>query len=363
MATIVLSPNGVDEFHLDAQPDTLLAATMDGVVELQSTGGEWRFTGRSLTGRHASCLALDSRTGTAFAGTHGDGFYRRSTTDGEWERSDSGLDQPNIFSLACLTGSGDAVLYAGTEPAHLFRSTDGGRTWHELDGLRRVPGRDGWNFPAPPHIAHVKHIDVDARDPCTIYVSIEQGALLKSTDAGATFTELAFQDDTYVLNKDVHRVVMNAHDRAEMYVPGGDGITYTSDGGQSWSHRATPKMRIAYPDAMFCSPETDGTVYATGGGTSPDVWRSTGDARSTVARSRDHGQTWEALPLPSLRGNIEAATLVTWPGGYGFFAGTTDGEIFASTDRGESWTQIAAGLPPISKCIHHRNLSLGRGAA
>jgi photosystem II stability/assembly factor-like uncharacterized protein len=362
MATVALSPNGVDEFHLDTRPDTVLAATMDGVVELRLAGGAWTTAERSLAGRHASCLAIDRQSGTAFAGTHGDGFYRRAA-GGDWVRAGDGLSEPNIFSLAAIATGELPVLYAGTEPAHLFCSTDGGSRWHELEALRRVPGCEAWNFPAPPHIAHVKHIDVDPRAPHTIYVSIEQGALLRSVDSGATFEELHFQDDTYVLNKDVHRVVFNPHNPAEFYVPGGDGITYSSDAGRTWSHRTTPQMRIAYPDAMFCSPETDGVVFATGGGTAPDVWRKTGDARSTVARSRDHGQTWEALALPHLRGNIEAATLVTWPGGFGFFAGTTDGEIFASTDRGESWSLIASNLPPISKCIHHRNLLLGRGAA
>jgi photosystem II stability/assembly factor-like uncharacterized protein len=362
MATIALSPNGVDEFHLDARPDTILAATMDGVVELRLVGGTWTPANRSLAGRHASCLAIDARTGTAFAGTHGDGFYRR-THGSDWVRADAGLTESNVFSLACVATGDLPVLYAGTEPAHLFRSTDGGSRWHELEGLRHVPGREAWNFPAPPHIAHVKHVDVDPRAPQTIYVSIEQGALLKSVDGGASFQELDFQDDSYVLNKDVHRVVFNPKNEGELYVPGGDGITYSSDAGRSWSHRTTPKMLIAYPDAMFCSPETDGVVFVTGGGTSPDIWRATGDARSTVARSGDHGCTWEALALAPLRGNIEAATLVTWPDGFGFFAGTTDGEIFASTDRGERWSLIASNLPPISKCIHHRNLSLGRGAA
>ena len=67
--------------------------------------------------------------------------------------------------------------------------------------------------------------------------------------------------------------------------------------------------------------------------------------------------------LSSLPGNLEAASLVSWPGGYGLFAGSTDGEMFCSLDRGERWARIAESLPPVSKCVHYGNSRKGRAAA
>lgn len=357
MATVSLSPNGLDRYTRSGPPDRILVATMDGVADLRKAAGGWSIHDRTLPSVHVSALLFDTARDETYAGSHGAGIFMRHGS-APWIDRSNGLGSRNVFTIA---RNDRGTLFAGTEPAHLFRSIDRGATWAEVTALRRVPGVDAWNFPAPPFVAHVKHVDFDPRDERTMYVAVEQGALLKSTDGGVTFRELVFQDASYVLNKDVHRVVCNPQSPDELFVPGGDGISHSTDGGATWEHLTTPKMRVGYPDATFVAP--DGALFTTGGGTAPNVWRETGDASSTVARSRDGGRTWHELALPALRGNIEAATLVIWPDGYGFFAGTTDGEVFASVDRGETWEQIAAGLAPISKCIHHRNLQIGRGAA
>lgn len=361
-AAVTLSPNGQAHYHLAGPPENVLVATTDGVVTVRTIAGEWQVAERGLRGLHVSSLVADQVRNVVYAGTHGEGVFRQRG-GGDWQAASGGLESLNVFSLALTDDERGHVLYAGTEPAYLYRSGDEAQAWHELPALRAVPGREIWDFPPPPHIAHAKHVDVDPRDSRILYLAIEQGALLKSVDGGQTFRELAFSDETYVLNKDVHRVVFNPHDPDELFVTGGDGIAHSTDAGETWDHLATPAMRIAYPDAAFHSPEEDGVVFVAGGGTAPDKWRKTGDAQATMVRSRDGGRHWEVLPLPPLRGNIEAATLVSWPGGFGFLAGTTDGEVYASNDRGESWSLIAAGLAAVSKCGHHRNLLMGRGAA
>ena len=76
-------------------------------------------------------------------------------------------------------------------------------------------------------------------------------------------------------------------------------------------------------------------------------------------RTRDAGKTWELADkgLPQkMRANIEAMTVVGYPGGFTLFAGNTDGEVFCSENGADSWTTIASGLKPISKGGHFRNL-------
>jgi photosystem II stability/assembly factor-like uncharacterized protein len=362
MDAVTLSPNGLDRYELGGPPERVLVATMDGVVELRLAGRQWSVAERHLLGVHVSCLLADAEGDAVYAGSHGRGIFR-CRADGAWTAAANGLTSENVFSLASAEHDGRVVLYAGTEPALLFRSSDGAGSWEELTALRSIPGREHWDFPAAPNVAHTKHIDVDPRDPNTFYVSIEQGALLKTEDGGRSFRELAFSDPTYTYNKDAHRVVINPRDPDELYLSGGDGIAHSRDGGETWERVATPSMRVGYPDATFCSPAEDGVVFTSGAGGTPGTWRKTGHAHAAFARSSDYGRTWETLSLPEQPGNIEAATLVTWPEDYGFFAGTTDGDVFVSLDRGETWSQIASGLPPVSKCIHARNVLIGRGAA
>jgi photosystem II stability/assembly factor-like uncharacterized protein len=363
---VCLSPNGVDTYQIDSAPTSLLVGTMDGVVELSAgqDSGSWTTLNRTLDGLHIGSLM--SEGGAIFAGVHGEGLYRSLDGAATWETGMPGLTVPHVFSLAYDRRADALTLYAGTEPARLFRSRNLGDSWQEVPGLATAPARDKWWFPAPPHIAHVKHVAIDPRDERVIYVCVEQGALLKSSDGGEHFEQLLFEDSGCRYNNDAHRIVFNPQNPDEIYLDGGDGIFRSLDAGRTWEHVATPSMRVAYPDHLYLAPDDPRTVFAVGGGDPPNIWRSSGDAKSTIVKSRDCGRSWHQIGggvLSSLPGNLEAATLVAWPGGYGFFAGSTDGEIFCSLDRGERWARIADSLPPVSKCVHYGNLAKGRAVA
>jgi photosystem II stability/assembly factor-like uncharacterized protein len=368
MVLVCLSPNGVDTYELTQQPDKLLVATQKGVVhvERKPDAQHWSVAGTSLDGLHISSLMREPVHGRLFAGVHGRGLYCSKDDGKSWQPAMNGVAHEHVFSLSLIKKGSEVELYAGTEPAHLYRSTDYGETWQELKALQSVAGRENWNFPAPPHVAHAKHVAGDPRDPRRMYVCVEQGALLVSDDAGASFREIHFQTETYKQNKDVHRVIFNPHNLDEIYVPGGDGISRSCDGGKTWEHLTTPEMRLAYPDHFYIPAAAGGDLFAVGGGTPPNMWRQTGNARTAVVTSKDRGKTWQQLRggLPEeIAGNFEAATMMTWPGGFGFLTGSTDGEIYASFDQGQTWALIAENVGAVSKCVHARNIEIGRAAA
>ena len=210
-------------------------------------------------------------------------------------------------------------------------------------------------FPAPPHIAHVKHITFDPRSADTIYASIEVGGGLKSVDGGRTWRQLGG------FFEDVHRMVVTPARPDEIFMGNGIGIYHSDDAGETWEQLTDRSARIAYPDAVIVHPRHPDTVFIAGAICGPGDWRRTKTADARIARSRDRGRHWDYLEggLPAhIHGNIEGFTLNVWPGGATLFAGTTDGDVFASDDEGDTWSTIARRIGAVSKGGHHLMLPL-----
>jgi photosystem II stability/assembly factor-like uncharacterized protein len=95
------------------------------------------------------------------------------------------------------------------------------------------------------------------------------------------------------------------------------------------------------PDTAWVFP-MDGT----------DVWpRTSPGGRPAVFRTRDAGATWarldEGLPAPAWYTVKRQAMTVDSFDPVGVYFGTTSGELWASADDGERWTQVGAHLPEI----------------
>jgi photosystem II stability/assembly factor-like uncharacterized protein len=363
--TVCLSPNGSTVYTLDEPPSQVLVGTIRGIAVLEHAAlhAPWRVARWMLEGLHISALLWEPRTGTLFAGVYGaphgpGGLYRSRDKGHRWERLTAGLACDYVYTLTAAERHGRTVLYAGMQPVHLYESEDGGDTWRELPSIKDVPGHERWTFPAAPHQAHVKSVMMDRHDPSTLYVCIEQGGLFKSTDSGTTWRELdGYVGPGDVFYKDVHRLVAAGN---TIFLTSGDGLYCSPDGGEHWE-RLPGTERLAYPDAFVVSPHDEQIMFVAGGGAAPPIWRQVHRADSTVLRSRDGGRTWTVVGggvVDCLRANIEALALAAWPGGMTLFAGTTDGDVFATDDEGASWTRVASGLGAVSKAHHHLSLAL-----
>lgn len=351
---LALSHGGSQTVRIAAVPSTaVLVGTVDGVLRLERQGSGWSVTHRSLAGQHVHALIQEPHSHIWFAGVSHGGIHASHDDGRTWTRRDNGLTQHDVYSLSTVLVDGRPRLVAGTEPPHLFMSDDLGLTWRERPALRRLD-TGNWTFPAPPHIAHLKHIAFAPADPHTIFASIEVGGLYKSTDDGVSFTEV---QGPY---KDVHRTIINPRNPDLMYVTGGMGLWLSTDAGASWINTFTRgSVYGGYPDQLVYKPSDPAYMIISASQKSPGSWR-TETAKTRFSRSRDGGFTWEVLRngLQDLMPHsVEAMTLEEAGDTTQIFAGTTDGAVLWSTDAGESWSTIARGLAPVSKGRHYRNIA------
>jgi photosystem II stability/assembly factor-like uncharacterized protein len=362
MMIATLSPNGQNTNRGDASPTQLFVATLRGVHLLVRTvpGAPWTDRGLALPGHHCGSLLFEPRSGTVFAGMHSGGLYASADAGKSWEERTRGITIPHVFSLAAAYANGATVVYAGTEPASIFKSADGGTSWTEVPGIKTAPGREKWSFPSPPHEAHVKMMAIDPRDPLTIYAGVEQGDLLKTNDGGASWRVIDdYSKPTDWTYRDIHLLVVHPSNSAELFMTTGMGLYHSLDAGETWKLIVDNSFRIAYPDHLIVSPLDGDVLFMAGAATNPGVWRESRRADATIVKSRDRGRNWTdaSVGLPAdRRPNIEAMSVASYPGGFTLFAGTTDGEIFASDDGADHWELIGARLAPVSKGNHYRSL-------
>ena len=138
-----------------------LGTTGAGVVVLAEQGGRWRQERQGLEEHDVECISVAGDGSAVFAAVEGQGVYASRDAGATWSLTLSA----DVRAVA-VDPSDPQIVYAGTEPVHLHRSTDSGVTWEELQGLQRLPEevREKWWFPQPPHDGHVKSIFVDPHD-------------------------------------------------------------------------------------------------------------------------------------------------------------------------------------------------------
>jgi photosystem II stability/assembly factor-like uncharacterized protein len=359
--TIALSHGGPTIYNTGRQSQQVLVGTARGVTTIERDGAGWRIADEALTDKHIGAILLEPASGAVFAGAYRGGSLSVSFDGGAtWHERDTGLTEHDIYSLEAVEINGRTRLFCGTEPAKLFQSDDLGETWRELPGLRDVPTVESWSFPGPPHVAHAKHVTFDPRDARTMYVSVEVGGLLRSTDGGETW------HDVPGMYEDVHRLVIRPDQPEHMYVSGGAGLWQSDDGGEHWRNTTDHHHEIGgYPDQLVYHPNNPELMFVAAAKDSPGAWRNNPFAGARIARSRDGGATWDPLTngLPDrMQGNVEAMCLeVTGSGeACSLFAATTAGEVWVSDDAGDSWTLALCDLAPISKGGHYMPLAAGR---
>jgi len=247
----------------------------------------------------------------------------------------------------------DTVL-AGVEDAALFKTADGGKSWAELPGLRRHATAPGWQPGAGGLCLHT--ILVDPADRRRIFVAISAAGAFRSDDAGATWRPINrglrsqhIPDPEAEVGHCVHRIALHRSRPDVLFMQKHWDVMRSDDAGGSW-REVSGNLPTDFGFPIEVHPHEPETIYVVP--IKSDSEHYPPDGRLRVYRSRSGGNEWEALTkgLPQRDCYVNVlrdATSMDSLEEAGVYFGTTGGQVYASTDAGDSWTAIVRDLPAV----------------
>lgn len=308
---------GFEMTRLYAAAATAVAVVENGRVEL------------NLEGRGARCLAVDPRDpDKVYAGTSDEGLFRSSDGGKSWERL-SGIKHPRITSVA--VSPVDGALYAGTEPSSLFVSRDGRGSWQELEGLKNLPSAPTWSFPPRPWTSHVRSIALSFEDPDLVVAGIELGGVVRSEDGGKSW-----YDQRPGAYADCHTLLTHAAAPNTVYEAAGGGFAESEDFGESWA-AADTGLEHRYVWGLAVDRDDPALIYVSAAA-GPGRAHGSGFSDAAIYRRSDAGR-WEAVADRLAEFPYALVADPETPGA--LYAGFGDGRILYSPDAGTSWDEAA----------------------
>lgn len=246
------------------------------------------------------------------------------------------------------------TVYAGVEDAALFRSQDGGQSWHELAGLRDVKG----NLWAPGAGGMCLHTIIqDPADPDKLYTAISAAGAFRSDDCGQTWkaitkglrSDFELPDATAEVGHCVHNIAMHPSRPGVLFMQKHWDVMRSDNQGDEWYEvSGNLPTDFGFPIAVHShEPETIYVVPI-----KSDSEHFPPDGKLRVYRSRSGGNEWEALtnglPQENCYVNILRSAMAVDPlPACGIYFGTTGGQVYVSSDSGDHWMPIVHDLPPV----------------
>ena len=296
---------------------------------------------------------------------------------GEWQNTPPGAIG-NIWNVAPGHESEPGVVYAGTQPAGLFRSEDWGQSWTPVESINRHPYRKYWSGTGGGDSC-IHSIQVDPRDAKHIFLCVGAGGSYESKDGGASWELFShnavatnpeakklvqqfmvegmdpsidrgpWDKDPAGLNE-LHKMRVDTKNPERIWGQAHWGVFRSDDSGANWQdvteglpsfHGFPIAVTQTQPDAVYVVPLDYGQ----------DNFR-VALGQFTVYRTQDGAKTWEpltkGLPGPNDYQSVYREGLDTdGLDPEGVYVGTSNGEVYASADRGESWQRLPGTLPPI----------------
>ncbi|NYZ69160.1 exo-alpha-sialidase [Endozoicomonas sp. SM1973] len=244
-------------------------------------------------------------------------------------------------------------VYAGVEDAALFHTTDGGKTWREIAGLRDCSGAQ-WSPGAGGMCLHT--ILQDPTNVKRLYVAISAAGAFRTDDGGLTWKAINrglkseyIPDPAAEIGHCVHRIAFHPSRPEVLFMQKHWDIMRSDNAGDLWYEvSGNLPSDFGFPIAVHAhEPETIYVIPI-----KSDSEHYPPDGKLRVYRSRSGGNEWEpltkGLPQSDCYVNIlRDAMAIDSLDECGIYFGTTGGQVYVSSNGGDNWAPIVRDLPAV----------------
>ena len=189
------------------------------------------------------------------------------------------------------------TVYAGVEDAALFRSVDGGATWEELSGLRGHGSGPSWGPGAGGLCLHTILLDPNAER--RMYVAISAAGAFRSDDAGKTWEAVnrglrseGIPDPDAEVGHCVHKIAMHLARPDVLFMQKHWDVMRSDDSGDTW-YEVSGNLPSDFGFPIAVHAHEPETIYVVPIKSDSEHYPPEGKLR--VYRSWTGGHEWEAL--------------------------------------------------------------------
>ena len=306
------------------------------------------------TGWHGQLIQVSNDGGKTFEAAGNEFKYEGETGTHLWyDNTPHPWEFKRVWHLEPSLTDADTV-YAGVEDAALFKSTDAGKTWKELTGLRNQGTGKDWQPGAGGMGLHT--MILDPNNPGRMYIAISAAGAFRSDDEGNSWRPINrglnskyIPDPEAPVGHCVHRIAMHPSRPDTLFMQKHWDIMRTDNGGELW-HRVSGNLPTDFGFVIDVHAHEPETIYVVP--IKSDAEHFPIDGQLKVYRSKTGGNDWEpltnGLPQENCYVNVlRDAMAVDRCESCGIYFGTTGGQVYASNNSGDSWKAIVRDLPAV----------------
>lgn len=325
---------------------TLLAGAVtadgSGLFRRRPGQSDWEPLSNGLPDRVKVYSIVEGQNGTLLIGAQ-QGVYRSENGGDSWVDMNIPADGRPIYSMLIHPNQPETV-FAGSDPAAIYKSSDGGATWRRLATVQPA-GALSDCFPV-----RVLKMAIDPNDTGHIYAALEVGGVIRSLDGGESWEDISaglielskephlsnciLSDDLTEGMMDLHALTVSPTQPGTLWIACRMGLFISEDRGDHWREFGIGRFSdLQYGRDLMVSPHDPKVFVAALSDSSRGV-------AGSVYRSDDRGGNWQRIDHDISIDSTLMTVTVSKRDPQKIFCGARLGQVFGTEDNGKNWVSL-----------------------